>query len=158
MFAYLIKHSKHEIMPYWNMCYLLLFQITLIADSNHISLTKCAFRADASALACPVYIGCYSFLLSFLFGIYRYSMYMYNLYYSGTPLVRPPLLRQKSGLSRGVKISIFMFRFTLSRGLSRGGGLSSGWPLKRGSTVLIYLFVLYYVFMYMYLLCHISIF
>ena len=39
------------------------------------------------------------------------------------------------GLSSGVKINTFMFRFTLSSGLSRGGGLSSGWPLKRGSTV-----------------------
>ena len=31
----------------------------------------------------------------------------------------------------------FMFRFTLLSGLSRGAGLSSGWPLKRGSTVFI---------------------
>ena len=28
-----------------------------------------------------------------------------------------------------------MFRYTLSSGLPRGGGISSGWPLKRGSTV-----------------------
>ena len=61
--------------------------------------------------------------------------------YSGTPLVRPPLLHQKKwpfkrgGLSSGVEINTFMFKFTLSSGLSRGGGLSSGWPLKRGSTV-----------------------
>ena len=32
-----------------------------------------------------------------------------------------------------------MFRFSLSCGLSKGSGLSSGWPLKRGSTVLTYL-------------------
>ena len=50
-------------------------------------------------------------------------------WYSGTPLVRPPLLHQKSGLLRGgglssgVEINTFMFRFTLSSGLSRGGGL-----------------------------------
>ena len=42
---------------------------------------------------------------------------------------------QRDGLSSGVEINTFMFRFTLSSGLSRGGGLSSGWPLKRGSTV-----------------------
>ena len=41
---------------------------------------------------------------------------------------------KRGGLS-GVEINTFMFRFTLSGGLSRGGGLSSGWPLKRGSTV-----------------------
>ena len=34
-----------------------------------------------------------------------------------------------------VEINTFMFRFTLSSGPSRGGGLSSGWPLKRGFTV-----------------------
>ena len=60
---------------------------------------------------------------------------------SGTPLVRPPLYHLKSGLLRGgissgVEINIFMFRFTVSSGLSRGVGLSSGWPLKRGSNVL----------------------
>ena len=61
--------------------------------------------------------------------------------YSGTPLVRPPLLHQKSGFLRGVashrgiEISILMLRFTRSSGLSRRGGLSKGWPLKRGSTV-----------------------
>ena len=61
--------------------------------------------------------------------------------YSGTPLVRPPLLHQKRGLSRrgglssGVKINTFMFTFALSSGLSRGGGLLSVWPPKRGSTV-----------------------
>ena len=54
---------------------------------------------------------------------------------SGTLLVGPPLLHQKSGLSSGVEINTLIFRFTLSSGLSRGGGLSSEWPLKRGSTV-----------------------
>ena len=42
---------------------------------------------------------------------------------------------KRGGHSSGVEINTFMFRFTLSSGLSRGGGLSSGWPLKRGSTV-----------------------
>ena len=42
---------------------------------------------------------------------------------------------KRGGLSSRVEINTFMFRFTLSSGLSRGGGLSSGWPLKRGSTV-----------------------
>ena len=39
----------------------------------------------------------------------------------------------RGDLSSGVEIKTFMFRFTLSSGLSRGGGLSSVWPLKRGS-------------------------
>ena len=43
---------------------------------------------------------------------------------------------KRGGLSSGVEIYTFMYRFTSSSGLSRGGGLSSGWPLKRGSTVL----------------------
>ena len=42
---------------------------------------------------------------------------------------------KRGGLLSGVEIN--MFRFTLSSGFSRGGGLSSGWPLKRGSTVFI---------------------
>ena len=41
---------------------------------------------------------------------------------------------KRGGLSSGVKINTFMFRFTVSIGLSRGIGLLSGWPLKRGST------------------------
>ena len=43
---------------------------------------------------------------------------------------------KRGGLLSGVEIYIFMFRFTVSSGLSRGAGLSSGWPLKRGSTVI----------------------
>ena len=42
---------------------------------------------------------------------------------------------KRGGLSSGVVINTFMFKFTLSSSLSRGGDLSSGWPLKRGSTV-----------------------
>ena len=42
---------------------------------------------------------------------------------------------KRGGLRSGVEINTFMFKFTLLSGLSRGGGLSSGWPLKRGSTV-----------------------
>ena len=42
---------------------------------------------------------------------------------------------KRGGLSSGVEINKFMFRFALSSGLSIGDGLSSGWPLKRGSTV-----------------------
>ena len=33
---------------------------------------------------------------------------------------------KRGGLSSGVKINTFMFRFTLTSGLFRGGGLSSG--------------------------------
>ena len=43
---------------------------------------------------------------------------------------------KRGGLSSGVEINTFMFRFTLSSGLSRGVGLSSGCTLRRGSTVL----------------------
>ena len=43
---------------------------------------------------------------------------------------------KRGGLSSGVKINTFMFRYTLSSGLSKGGGLLSGWPLKSGSTIL----------------------
>ena len=42
---------------------------------------------------------------------------------------------KRGGFSSGVELNTFMFRFTLSVGLSRGVSLSSGWPLKRGSTV-----------------------
>ena len=41
---------------------------------------------------------------------------------------------KKGGLSSGVEINTFMFWFTLSSGLSRGGCPLSGCPLKRGST------------------------
>ena len=42
---------------------------------------------------------------------------------------------KRGGLSSGVEINTFMFRLTVSSGLSRGVGLLSGWPHKRGSTV-----------------------
>ena len=52
-----------------------------------------------------------------------------------TPFAHKKWPFKRGGLSSGVEINTFMFRFTLSSGLSRGGSLSSGWPLKRGSTV-----------------------
>ena len=63
------------------------------------------------------------------------------LIYSGTPLVRPPVLHQKSGLSRGVashqgeEINTFIFRFTLPNSFLQRGWPLSGWPFKRGFTV-----------------------
>ena len=42
---------------------------------------------------------------------------------------------KRGGLLSMEEINTFMFRFTLSSGLSRGVGLLSEWPLKRGSTV-----------------------
>ena len=48
------------------------------------------------------------------------------------PVKRP---FKRGDLMSGVDINTFMFRFTMSSGLSRGCDLSSGWPLKRGSTV-----------------------
>ena len=68
-----------------------------------------------------------------------FETFVVKLNYNGTPLVRPPLLHKKSGLSRGVassgvKISTFMLRFTLSSGHPEGvaslqGGPSKGVPL-----------------------------
>ena len=46
-----------------------------------------------------------------------------------------PFNFKRGGLLSGVEINTFTLRFSLSSGLSRGSGLSSGWPLKRGSTV-----------------------
>ena len=55
-----------------------------------------------------------------------------------TPFASEKWPFKRGGLSSGVEIYTFMFRFTLSSGLSRGGGLSSRWPLKRGSTVVLH--------------------
>ena len=52
-----------------------------------------------------------------------------------TPFASEKWPFKRGGLLSGVEINTFMFRFTLSSGLSRGSGLSSGRPLKRGSTV-----------------------
>ena len=59
-----------------------------------------------------------------------------NLSCEATPFASAKWPFKRGGLSSGVEIKTFMFRFSSSSGLSRGGGLSSGWPLKRGSTVL----------------------
>ena len=75
-------------------------------------------------------------------GCYIRCNSMLTLYmYSGGPNVRPPLLYNKCGLSRGVAliggrnqynyVKINIVKWPLQRGC-----LSSGWPLKRGSTVL----------------------
>ena len=53
-----------------------------------------------------------------------------------TPFASEKWPFKRGGLLSWVKINTFMFIFTLPSGLSREGGLSSGWPLKRGSTVL----------------------
>ena len=54
-----------------------------------------------------------------------------------TPFAQEKWPFKRGGLSSGVEINTSMFRFTLSNGLSRGVALSSGWPLKRDSTVLL---------------------
>ena len=59
----------------------------------------------------------------------------WNSYCEVTPFASEKWSFKRGGLSSRVEINTYMFRFTLSSGLSRGGGLSSGWPLKRGSTV-----------------------
>ena len=48
----------------------------------------------------------------------------------GHPFCMRKVAFQEGGLSSGEEINTYMYRFTLSSGLSRGGGLS-----KRGSTV-----------------------
>ena len=52
-----------------------------------------------------------------------------------TPFASEKWPFKRGGLLSGVEINTFMFRFSLSSGLSRGSDLSSRWPLKRGSTV-----------------------
>ena len=56
--------------------------------------------------------------------------------YSGSPFSPEKWPFKRDGLSSEEEINTFLFRFTKSSGLSRGGGLSKGWPLKRGSTVI----------------------
>ena len=72
----------------------------------------------------------------------RHISYIIFIYYiqwnpscEATPFALENWPFKRGGLSTGVEINTFMFRFTLSSGLSRGGGLSSGLPLKRGSNV-----------------------
>ena len=60
----------------------------------------------------------------------------WNPFCEATPFASEKWPFKRGGLSSGVEINTFMFTFTVSSGLSRGVGLSSGWPLKRGSTVL----------------------
>ena len=62
-----------------------------------------------------------------------YSVCLYYIMYSGTSLVRPPLLCHKCGLSLGVEFNIFMIIFIMLSCLCRGIGISSVWPLKRGT-------------------------
>ena len=47
-----------------------------------------------------------------------------------TPFASKKWPFKRGGLSSGVEINTLMFRFTWSSDLSRGGGLSSGWPPK----------------------------
>ena len=54
-----------------------------------------------------------------------------------TPFASEKWPFKRGGLSSGVKINTLMLTFALSSGLSRGGGLSSGWPPKRGSTAIV---------------------
>ena len=66
----------------------------------------------------------------------RKSTIQWNPSCEATPFASEKWPFKRGGLSSGVEINTFMFRFTLSNGISRGGGPSSGWPLKRGSTVM----------------------
>ena len=43
----------------------------------------------------------------------------------------------RGGLLAGVEISTYMLELTLTSDLFKGVGLSSGWPLKRGSTLMV---------------------
>ena len=57
-----------------------------------------------------------------------------------TPFASEKWPFKRGGLSSGVDINTFMFKFTLPSGLYRGGCLSSGWLFKRGLTVHVRLF------------------
>ena len=63
------------------------------------------------------------------------KMIQWNPSCDATPFAPEKWPFKRGGLPSGVGINTFMLRFTSSNGLSRGVGLSSGWPLKRGSTV-----------------------
>ena len=67
--------------------------------------------------------------------IYSEIELQWNPSCEATPFPPEKWLFKRGGISSGVEINIFMFRFTVSSDLSRGVGPSSGWPLKRGSTV-----------------------
>ena len=53
-----------------------------------------------------------------------------------TPFASEKWPFKRVDLLPGVEINTFMFKFILSSGLSRGCGIPSGWPLKRGSIVI----------------------
>ena len=62
---------------------------------------------------------------------YKYNMLFpvqWNPSCEATPFTSEKWPFKRGGLSSGVEINTFKFRFTIS-------GLSPGWPLKRGSTV-----------------------
>ena len=65
----------------------------------------------------------------------QYSTVQWNPSCEATPFVPEKWPFKRGSLSSRVKINTFMFRFTVSSGLSRGVDLSSGLSLKRGSTV-----------------------
>ena len=67
----------------------------------------------------------------------HYLEVQWNPSCEATPVSSEKWPFKRGGLSSGLEINTFMLRFSLSSGLSRGAGLSSGWPLKRGSTVAI---------------------
>ena len=66
---------------------------------------------------------------------WQHNRIQWNLPCEATPFALEKWPFKRGGLSSEVENNTFMFRFTLSCDLSRGGSLSSGWPLKRGSTV-----------------------
>ena len=71
-----------------------------------------------------------------LVNVNLYINIQWNPSCEATPFASEKWPFKRGGHSSGVKINTFMFIFTLSSGLSRGCGLSPGWPLKRGSTVM----------------------
>ena len=63
------------------------------------------------------------------------SCIQWNPSCEATPFASEKWPFKRDGLSSGTEINTFMFRLTLSIGLSKGCGLSSGWSLERGSTI-----------------------
>ena len=67
----------------------------------------------------------FKFYTSF-YSLYRPQDLQWNPSCEVTPFASEKWPFKRGGLLSGVEINTFMFRFTSSSGLSRGGGLSSG--------------------------------
>ena len=111
-----------------------------------MSLCYRAFGKDSPRLIqphCAIYICLLLFqltlwyVLCFMIWVLCFYSLQWNPSCEATPFASEKWPFKRGGLSSGVENNTFMFRFTLSSGLSR-----QGWPLIRGSTV--YTLMLYF--------------